>query len=111
MTILSLLKGKSIFFIGLGIIVLTYMYFTLELTKNKLEVKEKEYKSLEDSALIAIDELNKSLLLQMEVSIEENINKNLKIELIKQNEKVKQESIKRGEIEQDENSDFIVVNF
>ncbi|OCL84007.1 hypothetical protein AAX26_01819 [Aliarcobacter thereius] len=111
--ILSLLKDKAIGIIALLVlaIVLLYLYNSLETTKTKLETKEKEYQFLEEKALLAIDELNKALLLQIDISKEQNINKTKKIEVVKQSEETKYQAIQRGEIKQDENSDFIVVDF
>ncbi|WP_026804677.1 hypothetical protein [Aliarcobacter lanthieri] len=99
-----------IFFVSLGAYSL-YLNFRLESTKTKLENKEKEYKELEDATTVAIEEMNKAMLLQTDISKEKTINQNEKIEMIKHSEKVKQEVIRRGDIKQDEKDNFIITNF
>ncbi|WP_418180736.1 hypothetical protein ACNSOL_01315 [Aliarcobacter lanthieri] len=99
-----------VFFVSLGAYSL-YLNFKLENTKAKLENKEKEYKELEDATNVAIEEINKAMLLQTDISKEKAINQNEKITVIKASEKVKQEVIKRGDKKQNENKKYITVSF
>jgi len=89
-----------------------YLNFRLESTKAKLEQSKKEFKELESAALLAIEEMNKSLEMERSLAKEREASASLKAEVLKQSGAVKQEVLKRGELIDDEkNSNFVIVDF
>lgn len=119
MEIINSLSSK--FFLGvigvlLGAIVLLGVdnYFTsssLDNTKEKLTIKELEVEQKDAAIEKIIEGYNATLEIERAMAKESAITQEQKQEVIKTTSKVKEAVIKRGEIKQDEKSNFTIVTF
>ena len=89
-------------------------YFTsssLDDTKEKLTIKELEVEQKDKAIESIIEGYNATLEIERAMATEKAITMEQKQEVIKTTSKVKEAVIKRGEIKQDEKSNFTIVNF
>ena len=79
----------------------------------KTDLKESNSSLVEQKEIndLTIKEYEKTLAIEREISNEKAITQEQKIEVIKTTSKVKEAVIKRGEIKQDEKSNFTIVTY
>lgn len=107
-------KFNTNILLGIIVVVGVYSYFissSLDSTKEKLNKKEKDYKELEISFNIAVQEYEKQLDFEKNKAIFETTTLKEKENVVRAASKVKEEIIKRGEVKDEKNSDFIVTKF
>lgn len=116
-SIITSLNPKVYLIAALLFIVVTVSGYINHL-KSNLEDKEVELKTtslkLEEANKnneLIIQAYEKTLAIEREISNEKAITQEQKIEVIKTTSKVKEAVIKRGEIKQDEKSNFTIVTF
>ncbi len=103
-------KFKIYFFVAF---ILAFIYFYLQNQSLKTDLKIKnddlvEQKNIND---LTINAYEQTLAIEKEISDEKTIALEQKIEVTKTTNKVKEAVIKRGEIKQDEKSNFTIVIF
>lgn len=103
-------KFKIYFFVAF---ILAFIYFYLQNQSLKTDLKIKnddlvEQKNIND---LTINAYEQTLAIEKEISDEKAIALEQKIEVTKTTNKVKEAVIKRGEIKQDEKSNFTIVTF
>jgi len=89
-------------------------YFTsssLDDTKEKLTIKELEVEQKDKAIESIIEGYNTAFEIERAMATEKAITMEQKQEVIKTTSKVQAAVIKRGEIKQDEKSNFTIVNF
>ena len=103
-------KFKIYFFVAF---ILAFIYFYLQNQSLKTDLKIKsddlvEQKNINDLTIKAYEQ---TLEIEKEISDEKAIALEQRIEVVKTTNKVKEAVIKRGEIKQDEKSNFTIVTF
>ena len=116
----SFLMGLNIrFYIGIGLVLFAIwgIYYVndlkSDLANEKLSkeiYKEKIEEANKNNELI-IQAYEQTIKVEREISEQKTITNEQKQEVIKTTSKVKEAVIKRGEIKQDEKSNFTIVNF
>lgn len=116
----SFLMGLNIrFYIGIGLVLFAIwgIYYVndlkSDLANEKLSkeiYKEKLEEANKNNELI-IQAYEQTIKVEREISEQKTITNEQKQEVIKTTSKVKEAVIKRGEIKQDEKSNFTIVNF
>ena len=103
-------KFKTYFYLAF-ILFLAYVMFQNQSLKTDLKESNSSLVEQKEINDLTIKGYEKTLAIEREISNEKAITQEQKIEVIKTTSKVKEAVIKRGEIKQDEKSNFTIVTF
>lgn len=90
---------------------ITYLKSDLEKTNITLEEKEQKLKEANEDNKNIIEAYEKTLAIEREVANEKVVTSEQKEKVVIKYQTLVKEVIKRGEIKQDENSNFTIVSF
>lgn len=107
------LSGLNIkIYIGIALVLITVSgLFYVSNLKSELETTKIERDEANKNNELIIKAYEQTLAIEREISEQKTITKEQKQEVIKTTSKVKEAVIKRGEIKQDEKSNFTIVTF
>ena len=92
-------------------IVLAYLMFQNQSLKTDLKESNSNLVEQKEINELTIEGYEKTLAIEREISNQKAITQEQKLEVVKITNKVKEAVIKRGEIKQDEKSNFTIVTF
>ncbi len=111
-TILSTFFNKfKIYFSLAFILFLAYLIFQNQSLKTDLKESNSNLVEQKEINELTIEGYEKTLAIEREISNQKAITQEQKLEVVKITNKVKEAVIKRGEIKQDEKSNFTIVTF
>ena len=109
-TAITALFGKFKYYI-IAIFILLSLYFYMTSLKTTIELQKQTIIQNEIDKKNIIDGYELTLKVEKEIATEKAIQTEQKQEVIKTTSRVKEAVIKRGEIKQDEKSNFTIVTF